>query len=111
MSRRKKKAMTPEKRLSLRFLIFSIAIVAAFACMLYGAYRLQVINGEQYAESANASGTKTIAVKGMRGMIVDTNSVILAKSEISYDLQFQRVSDENTSNDYAEFTRSILDTN
>ena len=102
--------MTPEKRLSLRFLIFSIAIVAAFAYMLYGAYRLQVINGEQYAESANASGTKTIAVKGMRGMIVDTNSVILAKSEISYDLQFQRVSDENTSNDYAEFTRSILDT-
>ena len=110
MKRRgKKKTGSPEKRVAARFVIFGVIILLAFGYMLYGAYRLQIVKGEDYADSANASGTKTIPVKGMRGMIVDTNSVILAKSEISYDLQFQRVGDENKASDYAEFTRAILD--
>ncbi len=95
--------------MSIRYAVFGVAVLLAFAYMAYGAYDLQIVKGEDYAESADSSGTKTIPVKGMRGMIVDANSVILAKSEISYDLQFQRVSDENSSSDYAEFTLAILD--
>ena len=110
MKRRgKKKIVSPEKRSARRFAAFGLAVLLCFGYMAYGAYNLQIIKGEDYAESANASGTKTIPVKGMRGMIVDTNSVILAKSEISYDLQFQRVGDENSSADYAEFTLAILE--
>ncbi len=93
-----------------RFVFFTLLVIAAFAYMFYGAYRLQVVNGESYAQSANSSGIKSIPVKGMRGMIVDTNSVILAKSEICYNLTFQRTSNENSTSDYAEFTRSILRT-
>ena len=110
MKRKERKANSPERTMRFRFIFFLVVVILAFGYMLYGTYRLQIVNGEQYAESADASGTKTIAVKGMRGMIVDTNSVILAKSEVAYDLTFQRTSSENSWNDYVEFTRSILST-
>ncbi len=93
-----------------RFGVFFFAILVTFGLMIFKAYNLQIVNGETYAESANSSGVKSIPVKGMRGMIVDTNSVILARSETCYNLTFQRTSSENSTSDYAEFTRSILNT-
>ena len=93
-----------------RFGFFAFAILVTFGLMVFKSYDLQIVNGETYAESANSSGVKSIAVKGMRGMIVDTNSVILAKSETCYNLTFQRTSSEGTASAYAEFTRSIIAT-
>lgn len=93
-----------------RYITFVILVFAAFSYMIFGAYRLQIQGGEAYAEEAGMSGVKTIAVKGMRGMITDVNSVILAKSETVYNVTFQRTGTENSTTDYFDFTQSILQT-
>ncbi len=106
--RNERKTNAGKRKDSMAFWVFAAIVILTFGYMIYGAYRLQIVNGESYAESADASGTKSIPIKGMRGMIVDVNSVILAKSEVSYELTFQRTSEENSSADYGEFTQSIL---
>lgn len=93
-----------------RYLVFLVILVLCFGYLIYGAYGLQIKNGETYAQKAGVSSVKTIPVKGLRGMITDTNSVILAKSEVVYNVTFQRTSSESKSTDYAEFTKSILET-
>ena len=93
-----------------RYLFFIIAAVLAFSYIAFGAWDLQINQGEKYAEEAGVSGVKTIPVKGLRGMITDRNSIILAKSEMIYNVTFQRTNAENTEQHYRNFTRSILDT-
>lgn len=93
-----------------RYLLFVVAVFAAFTYMIYGAYKLQVVNGAGYAEDAGVSSIKTIPISGMRGMITDVNSVILAKSETVYNVTFQRTGEEDSLADYLEFTQSILQT-
>ncbi|MBE5776174.1 MAG: hypothetical protein E7326_01550 [Clostridiales bacterium] len=93
-----------------RYLFFIVAALLCFAYIGYGAYDLQVSKGQEYADEAGVSGVKTISVKGLRGMITDRNSVILARSEMIYNVTFQRTNSENTESDYRAFTRSILDT-
>ena len=73
-----------------RYLIFVVGVILAFCYIAYGAYQLQIVQGPQYAEEAGVSGVKTIPIKGLRGMITDRNSVILAKSETVYNVTFQR---------------------
>ena len=93
-----------------RYLIFVVGVILAFCYIAYGAYQLQIVQGPQYAEEAGVSGVKTIPIKGLRGMITDRNSVILAKSETVYNVTFQRTNAQNTEKDYRAFSESILAT-
>ena len=110
MSRRSGRKKKRTFSMNARYLVFVVAVFAAFSYMVYGAYKLQVVDGAGYAEDANVSSIKTIPITGMRGMITDVNSVILAKSETVYNVTFQRTGEENKTEDYFEFTQSILQT-
>ena len=76
-----RKKRKKDQLINARFLVFAAAVVVLFGVLSYGLFQLQIINGEQYAESTGSQSIKTIAIKGSRGMITDTNSVVLAMSE------------------------------
>jgi len=88
-SKRKK-----ENQLNTRFLVFTAAVMVMFGVLVYGLFDLQIVNGDQYAESASKQSIKTIPIKGSRGMITDINSVVLAKSEKTYNITFYRESQD-----------------
>lgn len=71
--------------------------MAAFAVLTLNLYDLQVVSGQEYAETASSQSIKSIAIRGSRGMITDINSVVLAKSEKAYNVTFYR---ENSDWDY-----------
>lgn len=89
----------------LRFLLFMIAVVGAFAYLVSGLYKLQVKKGTEYSEAAAASAVKNIVLKGTRGMITDAESVILARSEEIYNVTFYRTSADTN---YGTITSSII---
>lgn len=88
-----------------RFWIFFALVLAAFAYLVIGLFRLQIVNGESYSQSAAASSVKNIVIKGTRGMITDYDSVILARSEEIYNVTFYRTSSDTN---YWDYTSSIL---
>lgn len=104
MRRKKEKKAA---NLSARFYIFLAFMIACFLYLLYGLYNLQIVKGDSYSESAANSSVKNIVVKGIRGMITDSDSVILARSEEVYNITFYRTSSETN---YQDFTYSILET-
>ena len=96
-----------EARVRFRFILFSVLVLSTFLLLVMGLYNLQVVKGAEYAESAGTSSISTLPIKGIRGMITDVNSVVLAKSEKIYNVTFMRqYSDE----DYDDITKSILET-
>lgn len=96
--------------MSLRYIVFAAAVMAAFAVLVIGLYNLQIVKGQTYSEAAGTQSTKTIALKGTRGMITDAEGVILAKSEKIYNVTFQRDNSQGTKAEYLAFTNSIIDT-
>ncbi len=102
--RRSRKNRSKDQKLNFRFVVFLIGVVGMFSVLLFGLYRLQIEQGEQYAESTANQSIKSIAVKGSRGMITDINSVVLAKSEKAYNVTFYR---ENEDWDYP--TKQLLE--
>ncbi len=80
-----------------RFLVFTAAVFLMFGVLVYGLVDLQIVNGDEYAEATSDLSIKTIPIKGSRGMITDVNSVVLAKSEKTYNVTFYR---ENNDWDY-----------
>ena len=109
----RQKAFDKEKRQpgapkpGFRFFIFLAVITGCFIYLLIGLYRLQLKDGETYAKAAADSAVKNIVLKGKRGMITDSESVILARSEEVYNVTFYRTSDMT---DYGSLTSSILAT-
>ena len=89
-----RKKRKKDQLINARFLVFAAAVVVLFGVLSYGLFQLQIINGEQYAESTGSQSIKTIAIKGSRGMITDTNSVVLAMSEKAYNVTFYRESND-----------------
>ena len=69
-----------DAKLNVRFIVFLTGVAAMFGVLFFGLFRLQIENGEQYAQATSNQSIKKIAVKGSRGMITDVNSVVLAKS-------------------------------
>jgi len=86
--RQKKKKKT--NSVNGRFLFFAVAVMAMFGVLVYGLFDLQLVNGETYAMETGQSSIKRIAIKGTRGMITDTNSVVLAMSERAYNITYYR---------------------
>ena len=98
-----------EKRISRRFIAFSIVIVLLFGVLSWRLYDLQITKADQYQSSADVNRVKSIRLTGTRGMITDVNSVVLAMSENMYNVTFYRSSDENKAADYKRFADSILE--
>ncbi len=97
-------------KMNARYLVFAFVMMCIFAILVLGLYNLQIVKGDQFAEKAGTQATKTLTIKGKRGMITDSEGVILAKSEKMYNVTFWRDSTQNKKSDYRAFTSSIIDT-
>ncbi len=97
-------------KMNVRYLFIAAMMIACFVFLVYGLYNLQITNYEKYSEQAGTQSTKTITIKGTRGMITDAEGVILAKSEKTYNVTFYRDSASSSASNYLAFTNSIIDT-
>jgi len=102
--------MKTEKRVSKRYVLFAGLVFLMFALLIARLYKLQIGDAETYQVSASDDKTKTIRLTGSRGTITDADSVVLAQSQDMYNVTFHRTGQETTTEDYAAFTSSILDT-
>ncbi|HHT07182.1 MAG TPA: hypothetical protein GX006_01600 [Clostridiales bacterium] len=94
-----------------RYLIFTILVVVLFSALFARLYSLQIVNADQYQESAETSSFKTIRVTGRRGMITDAESVVFAMSEDIYNVSFLVTNAEIQSDKRVkELTPAILKT-
>ena len=108
--KKKRSKQSIKVNMNLRYIVFSAAVIASFVLLVYGLYRLQIINGETYSEAAGTRSNKTIVLKGSRGTITDAEGVILAKSEKIYNVTFQRDNSQSSAAQYTAFTQAIIDT-
>ncbi|MDI9521433.1 MAG: penicillin-binding transpeptidase domain-containing protein [Bacillota bacterium] len=100
--------MKVEKSMIRRFIIFGVVVVLLFSALLFKLYDLQVVNADQYQQSAETGSYKTIRLTGKRGMITDAESVVLAMSEDVYNLTFLLSNTQLKESYYKKFTPSIL---
>ena len=90
-----------------RYLMFVLLLLAMFGYLLSGVFRLQLLSSEEYAENAETRRTKTITLRGSRGMITDADAVILARDDDVYNVTFYRDASQNSGREYAQFSDSI----
>lgn len=102
--------MNIEKRISWRYIFFALLTLILFAILAAGLYNLQIVQQDRYQTSAGNDRVRTIRLTGKRGMITDADSVVLARSDEIYNVTFQMDATQNTKDDYATFTDSILET-
>ncbi|MFG6393777.1 MAG: peptidase [Lachnospiraceae bacterium] len=67
-----------------RTFIIQIVFVVLFSVLVYYMFKLQIINGQGYAEETDNSFTKTIKTKSARGNIYDCNGKVLAYNKLMY---------------------------
>ncbi len=103
----KRKQKKPD---GLRFLIALLVLAGVFVWLLSGLVNLQILNHDIYVEKAEDTRTKTIALRGKRGNIVSSDSVILAEDEMIYNVTFYKDGSENKAADYKAYTASIVET-
>ncbi len=93
----------------LRYLSFIGIVVAMFVYLIIGTANLQLTSSYEYQETAATKRTTKISLRGSRGMITDSEAVILAKDEKIYNVTFYRDASSNSKDDYIGFTRAISD--
>ena len=103
----KKKQRSPE---FWRYAGFLVVLFAIFVWLVSGLIRLQLNNTEEYLEKADETKTKTIALRGKRGNITTSDSVVMAEDELIYNVTFQKDATANTKALYTRYTTSILET-
>ena len=88
---RRRNSGSPRKLYNLggRYLTFIVIVRAMFVYLCSGVFNLQLVDTETYAESAENRRTKTITLRGSRGMITDSDAVILARDEFVLLLLFR----------------------
>jgi penicillin-binding protein 2 len=102
-----KKKRTPE---FWRYAAFLIVLFGIFIWLVSGLINLQLKQSEEYAEKAVDTRTKTIALRGKRGNITTSDSVVMAEDELIYNVTFQKDATDNTKELYQKYTASILET-
>ena len=85
-------------------------MLACFGFLIAGLYSLQVKSADIYQTDAGNKSEKTLRLTGKRGMITDADSVVLAMSEETFNVTFQRNMKQNAVADYRTFTSSLLET-
>lgn len=102
-----KKKRTPE---FWRYAGFLVVLFGIFIWLVSGLVRLQLNQSDEYVEKAYDTRTKTIALRGKRGNISTSDSVIMAEDELIYNVTFQKDATANTKELYSQFSASILET-
>ena len=93
-----------------RYIGFLVALFAMFVWLVSGLVNLQLNQSEVYSEKAETKRTKTIALRGKRGNITSSDSVVLAEDELIYNVTFQKDASANSKRIYQQYTASILET-
>ena len=102
-----KKKRTPE---FWRYAGFLVVLFGIFIWLVSGLINLQLNQSDEYVEKAYDTRTKTIALRGKRGNISTSDSVIMAEDELIYNVTFQKDATANTKALYSQFSASILET-
>ncbi len=93
-----------------RYAAFLIVLFAIFVWLISGLINLQLRQSEVYKEKAESTRTKTIALRGKRGSISTSDSVVMAEDELIYNVTFQKDASANTKALYKQYTDSIIET-
>ena len=93
-----------------RYIGFLVALFAMFVYLVSGLVNLQLRQEDYYQEKAESTRTKTIALRGKRGNIVSSDSVILAEDELIYNVTFYKDASTVSAASYRAYTASIIDT-
>ena len=102
-----KKKKTPE---FWRYIAFLIVLFGIFVWLTSGLVNLQLKQSDVFLEKVDETRTKTIALRGKRGNISTSDSVIMAEDELIYNVTFQKDATDNTKALYKQYTASILET-
>ena len=102
-----KKNRTPE---FWRYAGFLVILFGIFVWLVSGLVNLQLNQSEEFVEKADDTKTKTIALRGKRGNISTSDSVIMAEDELIYNVTFQKDATANTNELYQKYSASILET-
>ena len=93
-----------------RYAAFLVVLFVIFVWLVSGLVSLQVDQHEAMVEKAYSTRTKTIALRGKRGSITTSDSVVMAEDQEIYNVTFQKDASANSKEQYKEFTRSIIET-
>ena len=93
-----------------RYAGFLVVLFGIFIWLVSGLISLQLNQSEVFQEKAAETKTKTIALRGKRGNITTSDSVLMAEDELIYNVTFQKDATANTKKLYSEYTASILET-
>ncbi len=102
-----KKKKTPE---FWRYAGFLVILFGIFVWLVSGLVSLQLNQTEELAEKASNTRTKTIALRGKRGNITTSDSVLMAEDQLIYNVTFQKDATINSKEEYKAYTASILET-
>ncbi len=76
---------TPGRDLKRRFFFLGLALVSGLLVLAVQLYRLQIIQGEEYAAKSVANFVKEVRLRADRGLIKDRRGTILVDSRPSFD--------------------------
>ena len=93
-----------------RYAAFLVVLFGIFVWLSSGLVSLQLNQSEEMEEKAEDTRTKTISLRGKRGSITTSDSVVMAEDELIYNVTFQKDVTANTKTLYSRYTASILDT-
>lgn len=72
-----------------RIFVLMLVVLAFFSILLGRVFYLQIIKGEEYAESFTLKIKKEISIASTRGKIYDRNGEVLADNELSYSVTIE----------------------
>ena len=93
-----------------RYAGFLVVLFGIFVWLVSGLINLQLNQSDVFQEKAEETRTKTIALRGKRGNITTSDSVLMAEDELIYNVTFQKDATANSKQLYSEYTASILET-
>ena len=93
-----------------RYAAFLIVLFGIFVWLVSGLIGLQLNQSDYFRQKAEGTRTHTIALRGKRGSISTSDSVVMAEDELIYNVTFQKDASANTKALYRKYTESIIET-
>ena len=93
-----------------RYAAFLVILFGIFIWLTSGLMNLQLRQSDELREKAEETRTKTIALRGKRGNITTSDSVLMAEDREIYNVTFQKDVTANSKALYMQYTASILET-
>ena len=79
-----------------RYAAFLIILFCIFVWLTSGLINLQLRQSDYYQEKADSTRTYSIALRGKRGSISTSDSVVMAEDQLVYNVTFQKDASANT---------------